>query len=129
MIAVDTNVLVRLLAADDPGQTAAARTLFAAEAIWIAKTVFLETSWVLRRLYGFDEPAIGEAFAKLLGLENVHAEDESSVAAAIALMGEGMELADALHLNSRPVGAEFVSFDKTLVRRAKRAGIPRTTSL
>ncbi len=49
MIAVDTNVLVRLLTGDDPVQESAARSLFASGPIWIAKTVLLETSWVLRR--------------------------------------------------------------------------------
>lgn len=66
MIAVDTNVLVRLLTADDPKQLAAARSLFASDPIWVAKTVLLETGWVLRSLYGF-ETAIHEAFTKLLG--------------------------------------------------------------
>ena len=46
MTAVDTNVVVRLLAQDDPKQTAAARALFSAGSIWIAKTVLLETAWV-----------------------------------------------------------------------------------
>src|SRR5712691_8631408 len=122
MIAVDTNVLVRLLTGDHPQQSAAARSLFAAEPIWIAKTVLLETGWVLRSLYGFDESAIRGAFIKLLGLTNVHAEDEPSVAAALALTAHGIEFADALHLSSRPPGAVFVSFDRSFVRRAKRAG-------
>ena len=122
MIAVDTNVLVRLLAGDDPKQAAAAQSLFAAGPIWIAKTVLLETGWVLRSQYGFEEPAIRDAFRRLLGLKNVHAEDEPSVAAALALTVHGIELADAMHLSSRPVGARFVSFDRSLVRRAKRAG-------
>jgi predicted nucleic-acid-binding protein len=122
MIAVDTNVLVRLLTGDDVKQAAAARSLFASSPIWIAKTVLLETGWVLRSLYGFDESALRDAFAKLLGLENVHAEDEPSVAAALALTVHGIELADAMHLSSRPPGATFVSFDQSFVRRAKRAG-------
>jgi hypothetical protein len=37
VIAVDTNVLVRLLTGDEPKQEAAARSLFASETIWIAK--------------------------------------------------------------------------------------------
>jgi len=123
MIAVDTNVLVRLLTGDDPKQEAAARALFARESIWIAKTVLLETGWVLRSLYGFEESAIREAFQKLLGLKNVQAEDESSVAAGLALTERGLELADAMHLASRLPGAEFVSFDKSLVQRARRAGV------
>ena len=123
MIAVDTNVLVRLLTGDDSRQEAAARSLFTREPIWIAKTVLLETGWVLHSLYGLEETEIRAAFTKLLGLENVHAEDESSVAAALALTTRGIEFADALHLCSRPPGAAFVSFDKSLVQRARRAGV------
>jgi predicted nucleic-acid-binding protein len=123
MIAVDTNVLVRLLTGDEPKQEAAARSLFASEPIWIAKTVLLETGWVLRSLYGFEESAIRDAFTKLFGLKNVHAEDESSVAAALALITRGIEFADALHLSSRPPEAVFVSFDKSFVQRARRARV------
>jgi len=123
MTAVDTNVVVRLLTADDPKQAAAARALFAAGPIWIAKTVWLETAWVLGSLYGFEDTAIREAFTKLLALVNVHTEDRPSIAAALALTAQGIDLADAMHLTSRPSGADFVSFDQTFVRRAKRAGV------
>jgi predicted nucleic-acid-binding protein len=68
MIAVDTNVVVRLLTKDDLKQTAA-ESLFAVEPIWIAKTVLLETIWVLRSLYGFDEGATRGALELLLGLK------------------------------------------------------------
>ncbi len=123
MTAVDTNVLVRLLTEDDPKQAAAARSLFASESIWIAKTVLLETGWVLRSLYGFEDGAIRDAFIKMLGLKNVHIEDEPSVASALALTAHGIELADALHMSSTPPGSAFVSFDQSFVRRATRAGI------
>lgn len=95
MTAVDTNVLVRALTVDDPSQTAAVRSLFAARPIWIAKTVLLETTWVLRSAYGFDEAAIRAAFIQLLGIENVHAEDEPAITAALDLTAHGVELADA----------------------------------
>lgn len=127
MIAADTNVLVRLLTGDDAKQAAAARSLFAAGPIWIAKTVLLETGWVLGSLYGFEEGAVRDALTKLLGLKNVHVEDEPAVAAALALMVHGVEFADALHLSSRPPGAEFVSFDKSFVRRARRAGVAQVS--
>lgn len=122
MIAVDTNVLIRLLTEDDPKQAAFARSLFAAAEFWIAKTVLPETAWVLRSLHGFKESAIHRAFTKLLGLDKVHTEDEPSVAAALALTLHTIELADALDLSSRPTGAMFVSFDQPFVRRARRAG-------
>ena len=129
MTAVDTNVVVRLLTADDPKQAAAAKSLFTSEPIWIAKTVLLETGWVLRSLYGFEAGAIRDAFLKLLGLKNVHMEDESSVAAALALTVHGIEFADAMHLSSKPPGAVFVSFDQSFVRRAMRAGVAEVSGV
>lgn len=122
MIAVDTNVLVRLLAEDDAHQAAAARSLFASGPVWIAKTVLLEAAWALRSAYGAEDLAIRDAFTKLLGLKNVHTEDELSVTNALALTAHGIEFADALHLASRPPGAAFFSFDRSFVRRARRAG-------
>jgi predicted nucleic-acid-binding protein len=129
MTAVDTNVVVRLLTGDDPKQAAAANALFASEPIWIAKTVLLETGWVLRSLYGFEESAVREAFIKLLGLKNVQVEDEPSVAAALGLTVHGIELADAMHLSSKPAGAVFVSFDQPFVRRAIRVGVPAVSGV
>jgi predicted nucleic-acid-binding protein len=124
MIAVDTNVLVRLLTGDDPKQTAITQDLFASSGpIWIAKTVLLETGWVLRSLYGFDEAAISDAFASLLGLENVRVEDEFEIASALELTAQGIELADAIHLTGRPHDALFVSLDRAFVQRARRAGV------
>ena len=124
MTAVDTNAVVRLLTGDEPKQATAAQALFAAGPIWIAKTVLLETGWVLRSLYGLEESAIRTAFTKLLGLKNVHVEDEPAITAALALTASGIELADAMHLSSRPPGARFASFDKAFVQRAIRAGVP-----
>jgi len=123
MTAVDTNVLVRLLTGDDPQQALAARTLFASGPIWIAKTVLLETGWVLSSVYGFEGAAITAGFTKLLGLRRVTVEDAPAVAAALKLTGHGIELADALHLCGRPSSARFASFDRALVQRAKRSGV------
>ena len=61
MIATDTNVLVRLLVNDDEAQGSRARAAFEVEDIWIGKTVLLETFWVLRSAYDFDDMAIARA--------------------------------------------------------------------
>ena len=122
MIAVDTNILVRLLTGDDRRQTASAKALFASERIWIAKTVLMETAWVLRKAYGVEDDAIRRALSQLLGLKQVSVEDEAVVTVAFQLAGQGLDFADALHLSSRPPGAHFVTFDRAMVRRAKRAG-------
>ena len=125
MKAVDTNILVRLLTADDPRQSAAAQAVFR-DRVWIAKTVLLETAWVLGKVYEFDEGAIAEAFRQVLSLGAVSMEDEPGVMTALGLVAEGMEFADALHLCSRPGGTAFVSFDRKLIRRARRAGVANT---
>ena len=66
--------------------------------------------------------AIRDALTRLLGLENVRVEDATVVAAALTLTESGIELADAMHLSSRPAGGRFVSFDKAFVAREKKAG-------
>ncbi len=129
MTAVDTNVLIRLLTGDDPAQQADARSLFEHDGIWIAKTVLLETAWVLRSLYGFEESEIASALIKLLGLAGVQAEDAPAAASTLALTTEGLAFADALHLASRPDGVIFASFDKSFVKRASRAGISGVRSV
>ncbi len=129
MVAVDTNVLVRLLTGDEPVQAAVARAHFAAGPVWIGKTVLLETAWVLSSLYEFDESAVAEAFTKLLGLPNVQVEDVAGWAAALGLAAQGLAIADAIHLSSRPHGVGFASFDKSFVTRAKRAGVSGVSRL
>jgi len=123
MIAVDTNVIVRLLTQDDPEQTACATSLFAANQIWIAKTVLLEVSWVLTSVYRLRSENVRKALENLVGLPNVQMEDEYSVASALALSAQGVDFADALHLESRPQSARFASFDQAFVRRAQKAGV------
>jgi predicted nucleic-acid-binding protein len=123
MLAVDTNILVRIITNDNPDQAASAKAALTSEPVWIAKTVLLETAWVLTYYYNFDDAAIRNAYVNLLGIPNFQAEDADAVAAALALCAQGLQLADALHLMSRAPGSTFVTFDKALVKRAKRAGI------
>lgn len=118
MIAVDTNVLVRLVTGDDPEQTRRAAALFASERILVAKTVLLECEWVLRYSYGFDSAAIRDAFEKLLGLAQVQMEDALVVDDALALYARGMDFADALHVASSRTAEAFVTFDVRLCKRA-----------
>jgi predicted nucleic-acid-binding protein len=124
MLAVDTNILVRALVRDDPVQTARAQTILETEEVWIAKTVLLETNWVLGKIYRTTAEQIRNGLSGLVGLPNVQIEDEAAVKEALRLFEGGLDFADALHLASRPQSATFVSFDEMLVRRAQRAGVP-----
>ena len=123
MISIDTNVLVRLLTADDKQQADKAKRLFKKEKIYITKTVILETEWVLRFAYGFSVVAIADSFTKVLGQENVTVEDAHHIAGAVGLLRDGLDFADALHL-AYSQNHTFVTFDKKLVARANASGLP-----
>lgn len=121
MTALDTNVLVRLLTADDPTQLRAVRRLFRTGPLYLAKTVLLETEWVLRHCYGLDAAKINTAFARLLGFPPLTVEDRGAVLQAVAWHGAGMDFADALHLASSAAAAAFATFDRGLSTRARVA--------
>ena len=121
MIAIDTNILVRLLTRDDRVQAKRAVALFEREEIYVAKTVLLETEWVLRYCYKLNRPVILNALKSALGLSQVTVEDSPSVAEALALFESGMDFADALHLASSSAAAQFATFDERLKRHADKA--------
>ena len=83
MRAVDTNVLVRILARDDPRQTAAAETFIAGGA-WISHLVLAETTGVLSSVYSRTTSQIAEAIAMLLEHESILVQDPDVVALALA---------------------------------------------
>ena len=120
MLAVDTNIIVRLAVTDDPEQTGIVRHLFAHSEIWISKTVLLETEWVLRYKYANTAKEIHVFFIKLLGLPNVACESNEQIAKALAWYKAGMDLADALHLASSSLAAQFITFDKDCGKKAAR---------
>jgi predicted nucleic-acid-binding protein len=127
--AVDTNVLVRLLVADDASQTRRARTALSAPAVFISKTVLLECEWVLRYSYALKAPAITSALRAVLGLPNVAAEDEEQIDRALTWHEQGMDFADALHLAASGRARRFVTFDKAFARQAKALKAGDVTAL
>ncbi len=121
MIGVETNVLVHLFTDDDPRQSERATALFATHDVFLAKTVLLETEWVLRGAYRLDRAAIHEVLARLLATASVTIEATETLARAVAWFGAGMDFADALHLSSaRGTATQFATFDRRLPRRAAR---------
>ena len=121
MIAVDTNVVVRLLVLDDLEQSARALDLFTAEQIFIPDTVVLETAWVLAYSYELDKDAIAVGLRRLFGLPNVHLRDAAEMALALEWCGRGLDFADALHLVQSAHCARLLTFDRRFVARG--AGI------
>lgn len=119
MIAVDTNVIVRLLVADDRPQADQAEALFRKGTVLIPKTVLVEAEWVLRAAYRFSPGEIAAGLRRLLGLPGVAAEDPAAIERALDWYGRGMDFADALHLASSARAGGFATFDRRLARRAK----------
>ena len=121
MIALDTNVVVRLLVNDDAAQARRARALLAAgHEVRIPVTVLLETEWVLRAAYGYPAPQVMTFLRGLLGLPGVSTDNAPAVAAAITACELGLDFADALHLALSGDAERFYTFDANLRRRALR---------
>ena len=82
MRAVDTNVLVRLLARDDRRQTAAAES-FVSKGAWVSTLVLMEATWVLTAVYDLTHGEIVTAVEMLLHHRDLTLQDPDSVAAAL----------------------------------------------
>lgn len=119
MIAVDTNIVVRLLTGDDPAQFERARRLFESETVFLPKTVMLETEWVLRSLYGLAPKKIAGALSAMVALPQIRCEDMATVIEALECLRQGLDFADALHVASSRMAERFCTFDRALVRRAR----------
>ena len=122
MLAIDTNIVVRLLADDDPRQTAKARSLLMSNELFVATTVLLETAWVLGSTYRYSRTAVADALSLFVGLPSVRLEEPDRVARALSALRQGMDFADALHLAGTESCDAFVTFDRSLSRSAKRMG-------
>ncbi len=122
MIAVDTNVLVRVLVGDDPAQTKRAERAFVEHTkgggVFVSLVVLAEVAWVLRAAYEWDRATIHERLARLVRTRGVLFEDLELVEAALAGYRAGKaDLADYLIVGkAHSVGAELLTFDKRLAR-------------
>jgi predicted nucleic-acid-binding protein len=83
MRAADTNVLVRLIARDDPKQVESARE-FISKGVWVSHVVLAETSWVLQSVFKFSSDKIASVVEMLLNHAQVTLQDADVVEAALA---------------------------------------------
>jgi len=123
VIAVDTDVLVRQVVGDDPGEARRARRLFEGGEVLVTATVLLESAWVLTSAYRLEPRRISAALRGVLGLEGVATDAPETIAKALDWYDAGLEFADALHVAGAARSEAFATFDERLVRRAKRAGM------
>lgn len=129
MIGLDTNVLVRYLAQDDPKQAARATRLIEHDLTstkpgFISLVVLAELCWVLTRLYAASSDEVRQTVNDLLGTPHFHLERREVVQAAVARTAGGKSskagFVDVLiALTARAEGcSQIVTFDKGAARGA-----------
>jgi predicted nucleic-acid-binding protein len=129
-MALDTSVVVRVLTADEPAQLQVARRAMESGALFLSKTVLVETEWVLRYSYGIGRAEIGDALRKLIRYRRMEVEDLPAVIEALSWHAEGMDFADALHLSSSKSADRLATFDRELAATAAKLGcVPRVDLL
>jgi predicted nucleic-acid-binding protein len=124
MIGLDTNILVRYLAQDDPLQSPIATDLMEhrlteEEPGFISVVAMAEVAWVLECAYGLANRDIAAAIEGVLQAEALVVESEQEVFAAMVALKEGRgSFADALigALGAKAGCSRTVTFD----RRAQR---------
>jgi predicted nucleic-acid-binding protein len=124
MVALDTNVFLRLVLDDDPEQMQRARGLVVGTPCFVPLTVILESEWILRRVYRHTKSAISQMFERLINTHNIAIERIEVVNYALELTTQGIDFADALHLASSSRCDWFATFDKDFVKSAKGATPP-----
>jgi predicted nucleic-acid-binding protein len=131
MIGVDTNVLVRHLAQDDPAQSAKAtelieRRLGAENPGFVSVVVMAELAWVLERSYGLPNHEIAIAIERILQTTSLLVESEREVFDAFIALKEGRgSFGDALiaALGAKAGCTHTLTFDRRALRLPSFAAV------
>ena len=82
MVAVDTNVIVRLIARDDARQVASGES-FIEPGIWVSTLALAKAMWVLASVYDHTSSEIAGAIEMLMNNPRVTLQDADAIAAAL----------------------------------------------
>ena len=129
MIAVDTNVLVRIVA-DDPGQltqVGAARALATrSKQVFVPLVVQVETVWVLESGYGLPRTAVAQVLEHLEMNRAFVLEDEDLCHRALELFrSSNADYSDCVILaNCRTRDLKLYTFDKRLGKLTGAGPVP-----
>lgn len=119
MLAIDTNILVRLFARDDPAQTKAAEKAVE-NGGWIGHIVLVEALWVLDVGYSFAKARVIQVIEELLKQRDLIVQDADVVIAALDLYNASkkVEFADCLILANSQKGGHMplATFDRALAK-------------
>ena len=125
MAALDTNVLVRYLVADNAKQYKAARDLIdgaeSDEVHFIPVSVIIELEWVLRSQYNQGKVKILDLFNKLLESRELEFQEDASIEIALSLYADNnVDFVDCLHIGTAfsRKKTPLMSFDRKASRLA-----------
>ncbi len=132
MIGIDTNVLVRVIVADDPGQAAVARDFIRDRCTpddpgFVSNIVLAELAWILAQSYGYSRIEIADAIERIMETLQLQVESPTDVASALADYRAGPAgFSDCLigHINHTADCSHTVTFDR---KAAKLPGFKRLT--
>jgi|SRR5205807_9515088 len=120
MGAIDTNVLVRLLVGDDPGQTKRATAhLDKSRPLWVSTVVLAETVWVLTTTYSWSKPEILAMLNTATASRDFAFQSVQTVRSALHLYASSKaDFSDCLALElARAEGhLPFATFDKAVAK-------------
>jgi predicted nucleic-acid-binding protein len=127
VIGLDTNVVVRYLAQDDPRQSAAAtrvfeRTLSSEKPGFVSVVTMCEVAWVLVDCYRADRDRIRAVIEGLLGSKQIQVQSAELVWKALrAWQGSAADFSDALigELALSEGAAKTLTFDKAAAKLAR----------
>ena len=123
MKALDTNVLVRLLLADDAAQLAQVKQLLSQSQQFTSPvTVMQELVWVLEA-NDYTVAQVLHGVNLLLSLPNFKPAHLAELRQALEWHEKGMDFADALHLALRGASAQLLTFDKAFIKLGKKQGL------
>ena len=123
MIGLDTNVVLRIVIGDDPGQQRQALAYLRdhctnEDPAWINRVVVAELMWVLEAKLEYPRERIAELLDNLLHIPMLRFEDHDAVRAALAEYRNGAGFADALiACGNAPHCATTVTFDKVAAKK------------
>lgn len=130
MIALDTNILARVIATEvDAGSAAKSQQLRAqnllssGQDMYVPITVIEELEWVLRGAYDMPRKNIAAVLDDMLSVENITIDRAAAVSQAVAWYRQGLDFSDALHLAQAGLCSGLATFDTRFAKASRRLGL------
>lgn len=104
MIFLDTSILVRYLASDDPRKAIRCERLFrdsqeGRTTLFLTHLAIAETIWVLSKRYRMTKTALAQSFRRLLSTPNILTDDAPTLLEALTFYEENtVSFIDAYHI-------------------------------